>query len=353
MFIQDEDSVVSQSVSDGGPEYVYNEGEAKDEDEDPVDNPDQVEPKEDEDPAKVAEKEDGEGVDLEAKPKEGEEGYKPDFNYKSYDQNKEIPEWARSIVKDKESETQVRELFSKADAFPVVKEKLETTRQERDEFKDGLDKVVGSVNELEFFLQNDLQTFFERVNISDEKLISFVKQKIALQDMSPDQVANYNKSRQTLVDNYQVNQQASSLATQNQQLVKNQFEFAYQQALSLPEVANFRQVFDERMGEGAFRRHADQFGTLKFHETNVNISPVEAIRHVMNTYQGLLGNGQQQSNQTGEPDLASVRRERERSKPGGHIPNVGRGQTVSPTKARARTIDQLRKNVNEMLEANS
>ncbi len=195
--------------------------------------------------------------------------------------------------------------------------------------------------------QGDLGLFFDRAQIPKENVITYVKQLIEYEELPADQRVISDRRKETLVDNYMSQQQNAALAMQNETLMKGQLELEFKQALSLPEVSSFVERFDEKLGTGAFRQHADQFGRTYYASNGRDTSVIEAVKHVMKEYQPLLGEGVS-SAQSG---LESVKREREDSKPDGHIPNIGRGAAnTSPTKPRFTDLKTLQEHINKKLD---
>lgn len=265
--------------------------------------------------------------------------YQPNLKYKVYDKEKDFPEWAKALVTSKEMEENFRTLWSKSDAFDTIKEKHESLRNEHEALRGTHENVMTKLQEMQYFIDNDLGTFFKKANISEEAILNYVKQRIQYNDLSPELRKAYDDRSQYLNQQWQVSQQARQLAERNNQLMANQHEIEYEQVLSMPEVVRFKQAFETRMGEGSFRKFADQYGHMQYLQTKKNIKPVEAVKYVIDTYKPLLA-----------LDAESSAGVVTTPKPQAHIPTVGKGSSVTaPVKKRPRTVEEIRKIYRDMV----
>ena len=272
--------------------------------------------------------------------------YQPSFKYKAYDKEFDMPEWTKNFIKDKETEEQFQKLFSKSEALEPLKKKHDDLRLEREAERKQWAEAYRPISEAQYYLsQKDYKNFFKSIQLPDDEVIGYVKNIIAYHDMTPEQRQIYDRNSQQTAQSYQAQSRLAELQEQNAQLVRNQHEFEYSRVLAMPEVQKFREAFDARLGEGAFRRHADQYGDSFYWRSGgtKNTTPLDAVSHVMNQYKGLF----EASGQTSESAQANTRPER----PSGVIPNVGRGKSASsPMKKRFRSVEDLRNHYKNLME---
>jgi hypothetical protein len=270
--------------------------------------------------------------------------YQPSYEYKVYDEAHQMPDWVKPFITSKEAEDNFRQIFSLGGGFEPLKTKHEALRQKYEQESQNFNKVYQTLDELQYLIDNkDLEGFFQKVNIKDNELLDYVKYKLRQDDLPKEQKELYNQNKTFLRKNYEQEREASLLAQQNQALLRNQHEYEYQKAFGLPEVAQFQRVFDEKLGPGAFRKHADSYGDQMYHQMQRNISPLDAVRHVMEQYKVLFNEPAPVS----DPEMGSKRPEKKR--PGGHLPNMGKGASqASPTTKRFQSIEDLKKYVEEI-----
>jgi len=265
--------------------------------------------------------------------------YSPNYEYKVYDKAEQMPDWARPYVTSKEAEENLRTLFSKSGAFDPLKEKHEGLRAKYEEENSKVSKIYETLDQLQYFIDNDdLDSFFEKVKIPEDKLIQHIKRRLQLDEMPKDQRQLYDQNRDYVKRTWEQERDLANYQAQNQALLRNQHEFEYSKTLSLPEVSSFQQKFDEKLGAGAFRKHADSYGDIMYHQTSRNIAPLEAVRYVMDQYKGLFT--EPVSQQETVSQVPAMKR------PGGHIPNIGKGASqASPTTKRFNSIEDLREHI--------
>lgn len=284
--------------------------------------------------------------DLPSTEQKPSEEYKASYTYTAYDKNYEMPEWSKSLIKDKATEENFRQLFSKAEAFEPLKSKHEELRKSYDADNQKWSTVMGRLEEAQFYLdKNDLGSFFQRINVPVEQVLDFVRGYIKYHEMPVDQRSIIDQNRELNRQTFQM--QNSLLLSQQQQaqLAANQREFEVQKVMSLPEVSKFQKMFDAKLGEGAFKKHTDSYSEqvwLKSGKTTTP-SPLETTQYVMNQYKALFEAPVSEQSMESSPKGVT--------KPGGVIPNVGRGMpAVSPVKKRFTSLEALRKHAKEIVK---
>ena len=284
-----------------------------------------------------------EKVETEAAEAEGGESeatepqYEPNWSYKVYDEEKEFPDWAKEVVKSKEHEEALRTYLSKADAFDPLKEKYEDRGGKLTESTTKYDNMINKLTEYDHYIKKGaLAPVFKDWQISDQQVIDYVANLLKAQD-DPGQKAAWEAQQTNVVNDWQNNQYQSQLLQQNQELARQNHEANYARVLGQPAVAEFATKLESVLGQGQMRSLADQYGQAYYQQNGRDTTPEDAVRHVMETYKGILNNAPGN-------ELASAQAELEQGKPEGTIPRVGKaGGATSPVKKRVKSLDDLRK----------
>lgn len=217
---------------------------------------------------------------------DGAEEWKPNLKFKAADQEHEIPEFARGWI-TKDNEKQVHELFQKAYGLDQVKGKLAETANKYMGLQQALTGVIG-------LRDKDLGKFFEKVGVTKESLAKWIHSQAALEQMSPDERAVYNKNRE-------LEEEREGLSAALETL-RSEFETTAVQArtqeldtvLSRPEVQAIAAEYNQRVGdENGFRNLVIRHGRTEavLTQGEKDLSAAEAVMEVMH----LLGHkpGQQ------------------------------------------------------------
>lgn len=290
-----------------------------------------------------------EGGGTEPEHGEGAEGskpaaYTPNFKFKVYDEEKEIPESFRALMKDSATEKEVRELFEKAYGLDGLKPVHQKAVKERDEFmgkfretEGNLNSTVENLKKIHAYSQNDLDTFFQIYKIPQERLFQYVTEKLRETELPPEQVERLNAGRQAKLEADYYKEQVERQTRQQQEYFKSQHQASMDAELARPDVAQFAKEFDGRAGSpGSFLKHVNDYGSSVFNNEGRYVSASEAVGKTLQYFQAILKqNGSPAADGQGEA-------------PPPPIPNVGSGRSVSPTKPKFKSLEQLRKHVKEI-----
>lgn len=275
--------------------------------------------------------------------------YTPNFKFKVYDEEKEIPESFRALVKDSATEKEVRELFEKAHGLDGLKPVHQKAVKERDEYanqfketKGQFDATMENLRKIHNYSQNDLDTFFQVYKIPQEKLFQYVTDKLKESELPPEQVERMNAGRQAKLEAEYYKEQVARQEKQNNDMFRQQHDFHMNQVLSQSDVSSFAKDFDARAGkQGEFLQKVYEYGDRIFKAENRYVQPHEAVNAVLGYYKNLLNyNPSQQASGQGTVPGSEA--------PPPPIPNLGSGRSVSPTKPKFKTLDQLRKHVKDI-----
>lgn len=245
---------------------------------------------------KEGEEEPAEG---EEPPKEGEEpAFVPNFKYKVMDQEKEVDERLKGIIKTKEDEDFVRDLLTKAEGLEAFKTVTHAKLQEKHTAleQDYREQVIPYVQEIEntkklvtgqTYEQRDYHTFFQKLGIPTEHILKYTKSILDYQDASPEQRAAIDNQRNVQLQLRQQEEQSQFFQSQNQQFAVQARTFELNQELTKPEVNSFASAFDSLHGNGAFRNQVINQGALIFHTQKKDVAPSELVRLVMENFKGI------------------------------------------------------------------
>lgn len=271
--------------------------------------------------------------------------FTPNYKFKAYGQEYEIPEFVRGLVKDQPSEKQIKEIFEKAYGLDVMKPKLERTRTELNEVLPKYKSLQNRVNQLGMYLNNeDFDNFFAETKVPFDKLMGWMHARLQEKELPPHVQSEIQRARQIQRENYQLQNQMEQVS----QTALSQQEQAklgeLQSALSKPEVQTVMTAFDQRRGPGAFEREVIQRAAFLEQHTKQDINAEQIVTEVL----AVLGAGPLGAHQasqaapgTATPQGNGQGQSQNQAKPP-VIPNVG-GKNTSPTRKLATSIDDLKK----------
>jgi len=254
------------------------------------------------------------------------------------DQEKEIPDFLKDVIKDAETEKKIRELFEKSDGLDVVKPKFQETRQELKQVRTEFQNMQTQIGDLRTdYQRGDFDSFFKKLQIPEEKVLNWMVEKIRYNQLPDDQRRILDERKQA---QQQVYEQERTL-TSREQAYMQQLSSAKGELLELglekAETKSFSDSFDARFGKaGAFREAVVNVGEAAW-DRGIDLSPQQAIKQVMDHY-GKLISGQASAPQGAAPATPPP----VKSEPP-TIPNVSGRQSSSPTSSKPKSLDDLRK----------
>lgn len=300
-------------------------------------------------------------VDVDAEPLAAAE-YKPNFEYKANGERKEMDEFWRGVIKDKESEDKVRSILTAADAFESYKAsvapQLDHYKQLEAEYSapiEALQRVAQLYNagehkqalqELGYSNEMLLQ------QMDDQTLFNESRKRLEFKNLPEEQKALYNRQRESeseklrLQRDYEARQaEMTSMQEASVYQLANSTRELMQVALSQPEVSSVAQRYDAANGEGSFFEEVRQAGEALTNQRGEWVSPNEAVSFVMRRYQPFL---QGQVTQAGGAMASSsnqVVAERKAS-----IPNV-KSSGGSPAKKGVTSMEDIKRIRQQMASA--
>lgn len=278
----------------------------------------------------------------------------PDYKFKAYRKEYEIPEEYRKDVKlTKDNQENWKKVFAGWKS-------TEEMKTERDSFESELKKVKPEFDRTRF--ENDslkragkegnVESILEKTGLKPEALAAYFVRLHELQQMSPEQRAwqesQSAQGRRAEALEYQNNQ----LLESHKQIMFETHEREMEQALSDPSVSQFVGQYDTKRGqEGAFRQVMQEIGFNHFIKTGGDPRTMRGGEHLpVNQVKELalqwLGyNPQAQSNPyASAPPLASP----PKAAAPAPMPNAGKGSARAPGKKMVSTLADIRNRYREL-----
>lgn len=298
-----------------------------------------------------ADGEDGEGGEVEA--------YKANTKIKVMDKEFDIPDKFHSLMDSPENEKLVRELFEKSHGLDVVKPKLQEVRTERDSFMKEANEYKAGIADLRSDFTKavgpggnilKLDNFFAKLQINPQVIMNYAYAKAQLEAADPQQ-------RQMIESQLRAEDRADALArdtevaqmarvSQERELKSAQLDFT----LARDEYRSIAQAFDDRQGKpGSFKSAVQQMGHMNWLSSNgqVNMTAEQATLEVIKQYglqaavaaqvQPPAANGKAATPAAPNPGKPAVQRT-DRT-----IPNVNGKSSTAVSKAKPRSIDDIKK----------
>lgn len=230
--------------------------------------------------------------------------FQPNFKVKVLDKEFEIPDSFRGLMKDETSSKEVRELFEKAHGLEPIKAQRDEFRTKAKEFADGYQGVMGQIQEArEMYARGDLDSFFQKLQVPQEKILQWVWDKVQYNQLGPEQrqlIDSQKSAERRALDLEKQNQELSrGYETQVQQAMRISLDSALARADIQPVIQNFDSRPGKQSGDPSFRDLVINHGELTWLRTQgkVTLSPEQAVQEVIRAY-GLSGTQAPQPAQT-------------------------------------------------------
>jgi hypothetical protein len=274
--------------------------------------------------------------------------FTPNFKVKSFGKEFEIPEKFRGLIKDAESEKEVRDIFEKAFGIDGMREKNQTLREKYEALNTEVSHYKQQDQQIDFLVKclerKDYDTYFETLQIPEKDLQEWMYQKLKMAELPNEQQRLYTDSRQSQkklyeleMQNQQLKSTIESTTVEQQNAQIQQRERDLETVLSRQDVSSVMKAFDSKHGEGAFKNEIVGRGILAWNTQKKDLTAEEAVNQVMS----LFGPAMVQASQTNA--VAAVK-----DRP--TLPIV-EGKPVSPTAKKVNSVEDLRKLAQERYES--
>lgn len=216
--------------------------------------------------------------------------YEPNFKFNVLDKQHEIPKEFQSLIKDKDSEKMVREIFEKAYGLDSVKTKATEVRNERDNLSQENTAIKQSMDSLRAIYQGavssgnfmKLDDFFARLKIPEQHIMQYALAKVQFSNLPPDQQqlmrGNLDAEKRAEEVSQQANQHLSEAQQARSELIKVQLDYT----MTKPDVRSIADQFDAQAGKpGAFRQQVINVANLHYLQRRIDLTPEQATQIVI------------------------------------------------------------------------
>jgi hypothetical protein len=246
-----------------------------------------------------------------------------DYNYGG--KTHEIPEMYRSIIKDQESLTQVRQLFEKVNGFEEYKPMIADFRKKLSEYEPTISKLAEAA---QFLGDKQYDDFIERMGLSPDQIKDLAIHIINREKMSPEQKAVMEEKRRYQLENSKLQSENKSYQERLHHEMVTATDYQIDRELEKPEVSQMVAKYEARQGAGAFKQLVLQTGSAMFTQTGNNPTPDQVVSQIRKMFGPFLSD-------SAETIVAAKKVLKT-------IPNVGGGSSA-PANSRVSSLDDIRK----------
>lgn len=275
--------------------------------------------------------------------------YSPDFKFRANNKDHEIPELLRAAIKDEKAEKYIKDIFQKAYGIEPIKERLNSIREEHQQLRQAHYSVMSQVQEArDAYQRNDMDTVFETLQISPEKVLQWAVQKVQLSQMPLEQ-------RQAIENQRMAEKRAMMLEKQSsysaQQAMEQQAQHLGQMldlVLERPDYSAVAQAYDAKKSKpGAFRDLVIKIGESEHALSGKILTPLEAAQKALDwlgeTAQPAKPAAATPPAQNAQPPAMPAAELQKTKTTLPNLANAGAKAGAAPAKAKVRTLDDLKK----------
>ncbi len=283
-------------------------------------------------------------VAAEAASAEGEpaaEAFTPEFKYRADGKDMEIPEYLRSIIKDKDSQEKVVKMLEKYEAFDTVSSRRDQFRTERDEARTLSGKYQNALTGLKSTIdREDIDGALKLLEIPEEKMLEWATKKAKYYMGDEAYRRQIDQETQMRQKNWSTEAQANDYQTKYQEMEVRQLQTEFNYEMLKPEVSSFSTAFDKFAGkQGAFIEEVRNRGELAYLREQKTIAPSEVIQGIMKQFSTISSAPNPAPAAASNKPATKVVVKTASKVP--TIPTV-RGTQASPTKEGFTSMDKLR-----------
>lgn len=277
--------------------------------------------------------------------------YTPNYKYKAALQDKELDEFWHPLVKDPDSEKKVKDIFTRADAFDYMKEKLIKRDSENESLRGDYEAISKDVTRVVAARdKGDLDSVFRNLELTDEAVIRWAANKVdymqMLKGLPPDQRTAIERQQQAQLQNSDYEEQLSQMRSEMQTHAVQARTMQLDMSLSRPEVTQAAQFWDGKMGyQGAFRDLVIEEAQKAWTFNQKDLSAEQAVAQVLQKFgkfidlQGSAAPAGVNSSSTQAPVQVSADK-----KP--VIPSIS-GTSKTPIRKQIKSVDDINKLIQE------
>lgn len=274
--------------------------------------------------------------------------FAPNFKVKVMEQERDIPEILRPLMKDEASAKAIKEIMEKAYGLDYVKPKLEETRTQLGQVSGENHQIRGQIqNAVELFKRRDIDGWLKALGAPQEIILQWVADKLEYSKLPPEQKEILDSRRAAEERAYTAERQAGQYQQQHEQNLTQQVQMALDSVLARPDVDVVAKAYDTRTGRpGSFKAEINRRGDYIWKTTNKLTPPDQLVQELM-TLVGPVAPATTPSSTAPVTPAASVVHSQSKTPV---IPNIsGRSASALPTKVKS--IADLRAKYKEAQDA--
>lgn len=276
------------------------------------------------------------------------DAYTPSFKYKAsikdpalndwVKKELEMDEWVRPVVKSKEQEERLKELYEKANGLDLVKESREKVTSQLNQVSTAYQQLYNEATDIMTSVkEGDFGTAFKRMGVNEQDVLNYFIEKHNMSQLPPEQQKLYNERNQFKNQDREWQQKFSQMENQYRQMEVRTLNYEVQSAMQNPEVQEVQKNYDATLGrEGAFKELVKDMALSMFNQTGQDPTAEQAIRYTLQRIGAAY--------KSRPADISTMQASGEKPLP--VIPKVS-GAGMSPTKKSPRSLDDLRKMAQE------
>lgn len=218
--------------------------------------------------------------------------YTPNYKYKHLDKELEFDARFKSVIKNKEDEEYIRNLYTQSQGFQTYKEKATKIEEDVKNYYSPLEQnymqQAGIINEVNSHLEKkDYKSLFDRLEIKDEDVIKYAMERVKYYELTPEQRAEIDRTHQDRHKTFSLEQQNQEYERRFSQVAVQQTEM--QLDMELNKVNSEVAKYDSMAGQpGAFKAAVIQRAKNAWYEQKVNLPVDQAVRDTLESVKGFL-----------------------------------------------------------------
>lgn len=279
--------------------------------------------------------------------------YTPNYKYQTLLQEKEIEEFWRPLIKDKDSEKKIVDLLTKVDGFDHVKAGRDRLSQEHQSLTEDFKETRALVDRVEGSLKRgDLSSVFRTLGVTPEQIFKWTHSQLQRMELPEDQRRAFEEAENLKSQQYDHQQQMAQYQKMYEDQAVQARAMHLDLVLSRAEVAKASESWDQLMGQqGAFRDLIVQEAQTAWYQRGQDLSAEQAVQLVMTKFGKIMNQPQLPGVQV-SPEAISVPQAQtmpQQQAPQVHppqakpvIPNIN-GKGAAPIKKVPKSLDDLKK----------
>lgn len=300
--------------------------------------------------AEAAQKPDAQAAAAATPAAQAQPQWQPNFKIKAFKKEYEIPEMYRGLVKDADTEKQLRDIFTKYHSFDDTRAMYDHVRKERDEYMGKFQPIENQLGKAAQIYSEAVKTgnfhkmdqVLEILGLQPDHVMQYAIEKAKLEAMDPAQrdLVQGKIQAERQAQTYQEQQQQFQAQMQQQQIMLKQQEFSL--TMAQPQVSQLAESFQNKFGMD-FADEVVAAGEYAFAVEGKNISVAEAVQRVAKRFN--LEVGQSSGNAPAAQATPAAQGTQTQARvPVKPLPNIKANNGSSPVgKPKVSSLDDLKK----------